>query len=221
MLHRQQHPCLTPWSAEAADEVLWGCKTSACLQQCFNSHRLRLVVELTRCTQRGISLCTQHNISQLPGSLQVLKLVGSPQGMVPAGGVAVLRFVFRPLEAKLHEVTLPVKLADGQLEHLRVVGRGYHPEHGLQAMPVPAQVSCTACQCPTQCDIALALLHVLQRLEVQQRSSCGQHGGGLLCRGTASWHKRIRTASPGLTMDRSTHHELVTCRCRRLKQLRT
>ena len=86
----------------------------------------------------------------LLGSLQVLKLVGSPQGVVPAGSVAVLRFEFRPLEAKLHEVMLPVKLADGQLEHLRVVGRGYHPEHGLQAVPVPAQVSCPACQCPAQ-----------------------------------------------------------------------
>ena len=91
------------------------------------------------------------------GFLQVLKLVGSPQGVVPAGGVAVLRFVFRPLEAKLHEVTLPIKLADGQLEHLRVVGRGYHPEHGLQAVPAPAQVSCTASVSSIACRLCLRL----------------------------------------------------------------
>ena len=166
----------------------------------------------------------------LPGCLQVLKLVSSPQGVVPAGGVAVLRFEFRPLEAKLHEVTLPVKLADGQLEHLRVVGRGYHPEHGLQAVPVPPQVSLPSLSVP----------HTV-------REGCG--GCCPLCRGLGyAAKKQLRPAwgnwfaghcvlTQGLqqtTTSSQPHHGqtdapikyqinllLLPCRCRRLRWPRT
>lgn len=58
---------------------------------------------------------------------QILKLLESPQGVIPPGGVAGLNFIFSPLEDRLYNVALPIKLGNGAKTALHLVGKGYHP----------------------------------------------------------------------------------------------
>ena len=58
---------------------------------------------------------------------QILKLLESPQGVIPPGGVAGLNFIFSPLEDRLYNVALPIKLGNGAKTAVHLVGKGYHP----------------------------------------------------------------------------------------------
>jgi len=58
---------------------------------------------------------------------QILKLLESPQGVIPPGGVAGLNFIFSPLEDRMYNVALPIKLGNGAKTVLHLVGKGYHP----------------------------------------------------------------------------------------------
>ncbi len=58
---------------------------------------------------------------------QILKLLESPQGIIPPGEVAGLNFIFSPLEDRMYNVTLPIKLGNGAKTALHLVGKGYHP----------------------------------------------------------------------------------------------
>lgn len=50
-------------------------------------------------------------------------------GEVPPGGIQPLIFRFCPLEAKVYEFSIPIRLEDGSQEVLKIEGRGYHVDN--------------------------------------------------------------------------------------------
>ncbi len=68
-----------------------------------------------------------HSVFKHLVFFQILKLLESPQGVIPPGGVAGLNFIFSPLEDRVYNVALPIKLGNGAKTALHLVGNGYHP----------------------------------------------------------------------------------------------
>ncbi|DBA87452.1 TPA: hypothetical protein ACH3X1_004491 [Trebouxia sp. C0004] len=75
----------------------------------------------------SIDTAPLQQLIKLNYGYEILKLLESPQGVIPPGGVAGLNFVFSPLEDRVYNVALPIKLGNGAKTALHLVGTGYHP----------------------------------------------------------------------------------------------
>ncbi|KAL0051980.1 hypothetical protein WJX82_005745 [Trebouxia sp. C0006] len=61
----------------------------------------------------SIETAPLQQLIKLNYGYEILKLLESPQGVIPPGGVAGLNFIFSPLEDRLYNVALPIKLGNG------------------------------------------------------------------------------------------------------------
>jgi len=91
-----------------------------------------------------------HGVCKHLVCFQILKLLEPPQGVIPPGGVAGLNFIFSPLEDRLYNVALPIKLGNGAKTALHLVGKGYHP--------LPALADSAGMQQPLSSDSTLRTL---------------------------------------------------------------
>ncbi|KAL0033550.1 hypothetical protein WJX79_003070 [Trebouxia sp. C0005] len=75
----------------------------------------------------SIDTAPLQQLIKLNYGYEILKLLESPQGVIPPGGVTGLNFIFSPLEDRVYSVALPIKLGNGTKTALHLVGKGYHP----------------------------------------------------------------------------------------------
>jgi len=78
-------------------------------------------------------------LAQANWGFEVLRLLSPAEGTIEHQGVAPLALQFNPVEAKVYHCRLPVALADGSVQVIKLQGRGFHPAFPDEPPTLPSE----------------------------------------------------------------------------------